>query len=102
MDASYFAGQAPIKVGYLMDIVVPESYPQGLRVDQRAPMDLVFKKGYEDKIIDRPVEVIYKEVDGMPRGTVKAVIDAYQELVDEGCLVVIGPSIVDNAVPTKL
>jgi hypothetical protein len=53
-------------------------------------------------VIDRPVEIVYREIDGMPRGTVKAVIDTYEELVDEGCLVVIGPSIVDNAVPTKL
>lgn len=31
-----------------------------------------------------------------------AVIDGYQELVDEGCLLVFGPSITDNAEPTKV
>ena len=31
----------------------------------------------------------------------KAVIDAYGELVDEGCLVVFGPNITDNCVPTR-
>ena len=32
----------------------------------------------------------------------KAVIDAYEELVDEGCLLVFGPSITDNVEPTKV
>ena len=31
----------------------------------------------------------------------KAVIDAFGELVDEGCLVVFGPHITDNCVPTR-
>ena len=37
----------------------------------------------------------------MPKGSVKAVIDAYGELVDEGCLAVFGPNITDNCVPTR-
>jgi ABC-type branched-subunit amino acid transport system substrate-binding protein len=32
---------------------------------------------------------------------VKAVIDAYGELVDEGCLAIFGPAITDNCVPTR-
>ena len=47
------------------------------------------------------MEIVYREVEGLPKGTVKAVIDAYGELVDEGCLVVFGPSITDNCVPTR-
>src|SRR4029453_13360946 len=34
-------------------------------------------------------------------GSVKAVIDAYAELVDAGCLAVFGPAITDNAVPMR-
>jgi branched-chain amino acid transport system substrate-binding protein len=102
MTSSYYEAKAPIKVGYLMDIVIPENWSEGLKLDGRAPMDLVFKRGYEQGVVDRPIEVVYREVEGMPKGTVKNVIDAYQELVEEGCLIVIGPSIVDNAVPTKL
>ena len=49
--------------------------------------------------MDRPVQMIYREVEGLPKGSVKAVIDAYGELVDEGCLVVFGPNITDNCVP---
>ena len=45
--------------------------------------------------------MIYREVEGLPKGSVKAVIDAFGELVDEGCLVVFGPNITDNCVPTR-
>ena len=45
--------------------------------------------------------MIYREVEGLPKGSVKAVIDAFGELVDEGCLVVFGPHITDNCVPTR-
>ena len=52
-------------------------------------------------MLDRPVEIVFREVEGLPKGSAKAVIDAYGELVDEGCLVVFGPAITDNAVPTR-
>ena len=42
-----------------------------------------------------------REVEGLPRGTVKAVIDAYGELADEGCLGVFGPMISESAVPLR-
>ncbi len=52
-------------------------------------------------MIDRPIEITYREVEGLPKGSVKAVIDAYGELVDEGCLAVFGPHISDNCIPTR-
>ena len=64
-------------------------------------LDLVFEDALEKGLLDRRVQVIYKEVEGLPKGTVKAVIDSYAELVDEGCLVVFGPNITDNVVPTR-
>ena len=51
--------------------------------------------------IDRPVELVYRTVQGLPRGSVKAVTDAFGELVDEGCLAVIGPNISGNAVAVR-
>lgn len=102
MTSSYYEAKAPIKVGYLMDIKLPDTWSEGLKTDAVAPAELAFKQGYANGLVDRPIELVIREVDGMPKGTVKAVIDAYEELVDEGCLAVIGPSIVDNAVPTKL
>jgi ABC-type branched-subunit amino acid transport system substrate-binding protein len=98
---SYESEAQPIKMGYIMDFRLPDSYPKERRLDVTRSLELVFKQGLEAKLIDRPVQIIYKEVEGLPKGSVKAVIDAYGELADEGCLVVFGPHISDNAVPTR-
>ena len=47
------------------------------------------------------MQIVFREVEGLPKGSVKAVIDAYGELVDEGCLAIFGPRITDNCVPVK-
>ena len=98
---SYESTAEPIKLGYLFDFVLPEGYPQEMRDDLTRPFELVFDEGLKQGIIDRPVEIVFREVEGLPKGTVKAVIDAYGELVDEGCLAVFGPAITDNCVPTR-
>jgi ABC-type branched-subunit amino acid transport system substrate-binding protein len=84
-----------------LDFALPEGYPQEQRDDFFQAFELVFSEGLKRGVIDRPVKLIYKEVDGLPKGTVKAVIDAYGELVEEGCLAVFGPTISDNAVPVR-
>lgn len=88
-------------MGYIMDFRLPEGFPELARADLTDPFDFVFSEGLEQGVIDRPIEIIYKEIEGLPKGSVKAVIDAYAELVDEGCLLVFGPSITDNAEPVK-
>src|ERR1700751_649701 len=98
---SYESTAEPIKVGYLMDFKLPDYFPQEMRDDFTAPFDLVFSEAVEQGIMDRPVQMIYREVEGLPKGSVQAVIDAYGELVDEGCLVVFGPNITDNCVPLR-
>ncbi|BBU23801.1 ABC transporter substrate-binding protein [Mycobacterium xenopi] len=98
---SYESTAEPIKIGYLMDFRLPEGFPKTYFEDLTQPFDLVFKQGVERGLIDRPIEIIYREVEGLPKGSVKAVIDAYGELCDEGCLAIFGPSITDNAVPTR-
>ena len=100
-DVSYESHAEPIKLGYLFDFKLPDSLPDEMRKDLTRPFELVFREGLEQGLIDRPVEIVYREVEGLPKGTIKAVIDAYGELVDEGCLVVFGPAITDNTVPTK-
>jgi hypothetical protein len=98
---SYESTAEPIKLGYLMDFRLPAFYPQEMRNDLTQAFELVFNEGLKQRIIDRRVEIVFREVEGLPKGTVKAVIDAYGALVDEGCLVIFGPSISDNAVPTR-
>jgi branched-chain amino acid transport system substrate-binding protein len=99
---AYESDAEPIKMGYIMDFLLPEGFPEVRRADLTDPFTIVFEDGLAEGVIDRPIEVIYKEVEGLPKGSVKAVIDAYGELVDEGCLLVFGPSITDNAEPTKV
>ena len=98
---SYESTAKPIKIGYLCDFRLPESYPREMRDDFRRPFELVFQEALDQGVIDRPIEIVYREVEGLPKGTAKAVIDAYGDLVDEGCLVVFGPHITDNCVPTR-
>ena len=98
---SYESTAEPIKLGYLFDFKLPDGYPEESRLDLIRPFELVFKEGLEQGMIDRPVEIVFREVEGLPKGSIKAVIDAYGELVDEGCLAVFGPSITDNCVPTR-
>ena len=98
---SYESTAEPIKVGYLMDFRLPESFPQNMKDDFSDTFELVFSEAHQAGLIDRPIEILYREVEGLPKGTVKAVIDAFGELVDEGCLAVFGPHITDNCVPTR-
>ncbi|MGP0030015.1 MAG: ABC transporter substrate-binding protein [Acidimicrobiales bacterium] len=98
---SYESTAEPIKIGYLFDFKLPDGYPQESRDDLVLPFELVFQQGLEQGLLDRPVEMVFREVEGLPKGSIKAVIDAYGELVDEGCLAVFGPAITDNCVPTR-
>ena len=98
---AYESAAEPIKLGYLFDFRLPDGYPPEMREDLTRPFELVFREGLEQGLIDRPVQIVFREVEGLPKGTVKAVIDAYGELVDEGCLAVFGPAITDNAVPAR-
>jgi ABC-type branched-subunit amino acid transport system substrate-binding protein len=101
MSSSYVSAAEPIKIGYLVDFKLPPGYPDAQRDDFTRPFQLVFDEGLEQKIIDRPLQIVTREVEGLPKGTVKAVIDGFADLVDQGCLLVLGPHITDNAVPTR-
>jgi branched-chain amino acid transport system substrate-binding protein len=92
---------APIRIGVLNDMVLPDDLPLDVRSDMVKPLELVFADGLAAGTIDRPVELVYREIDGLPRGTVKAVIDTYGELVDEGCLAVVGPNISENTIALR-
>ena len=84
----------PIKVGFLMDMIMPIEELAANMVD---PIELYFNDAYKNGILDRPVKLIYREVEGLPRGTVQNVIDLYEEFVREGCVAMIGPIVSENA-----
>jgi ABC-type branched-subunit amino acid transport system substrate-binding protein len=98
---SYESAVEPIKLGYLFDFKLPEGFPQEQRDDLVLPFRIVFDDGLAQGLLDRPVEIVFREVEGLPKGSVKKVIDGFGDLVDEGCLAVFGPAITDNAVPTR-
>jgi branched-chain amino acid transport system substrate-binding protein len=97
---SSMSNAEPIKLGFLIDYI-GESSSMDDHSNFLRPLELVFNAGYEAGMIDRPVEVVFRSAQGLPRGNVKAVIDAFGELVDEGCLAVIGPHISDNTVAVR-
>ena len=80
---SYESTAEPIKIGYLMDFLLGD-YPKEIYEDLTIPFDMVFQDAFDKGLIDRRVEIVYREVEGLPKGTVKNVIDAYEELVDGG------------------
>lgn len=90
----------PIKLGFLTDYISGSPAIDDRTIYTR-PMELVFGRGQQSGMIDRPVELVFRTVQGLPRGNVKAVIDAFAELVDEGCVAVIGPGISDNALALR-
>ena len=64
---SYVSTAEPIKIGYLMDFKLPPDYPQTMRDDLIKPFELVFAEGLRRKVIDRPIQILYREADGPRR-----------------------------------
>jgi branched-chain amino acid transport system substrate-binding protein len=79
--------RSPFRVGQLQD------WGMGVQViqDQFDATAMAFEEAYAIGILDRPVEVITRAVEGLPYHSFRRARVAYQELVDEGCLVVLGP-----------
>jgi branched-chain amino acid transport system substrate-binding protein len=61
----------------------------------------VLRNAAEQGPIDLPIEIIYRKVEVLPKGSDRAVIDALGELVDEVCLAIFGPSIAEYWIPTS-
>lgn len=90
-----YGSVAPLKVGLLND------YPtrSGTDDDTLDTLRLVFDEAVAAGVVDRPIDVVERHVIGLPNGTYQAVERGYDELVAEGCLVIFGPYVSDNAVP---
>ena len=90
-----YGSVAPLKVGLLND------YPTKGGTDNDTARRAAdgFRRSRRRGHIDRPVELVQRDVIGLPNGTYKAVERAFDELVAEGSWSSSGPYVSDNAVP---
>ena len=83
--------RTPHRIGLLQDWALwapVDVWYKGLR--------MAFDEAFENGVVDRPIEIVLREVEGPPEGPVSAVEDAYRELVHkEQVLAVVGPFITD-------
>jgi ABC-type branched-subunit amino acid transport system substrate-binding protein len=93
----------PIKVGYLIDYMseTKEGGKTGFNPDYVDALKLVAEEFLAAGKLDRPVEIVVRHVNGLPRGSFKNVRDAFYELVEEDCLVIFGPCVSENGIPLR-
>ncbi len=58
---------------------------------------MAFDEGIERGVLDRRYELLFEEESGLPQGTARAGIEAFERLVEAGCIAVIGASYTDSA-----
>ena len=83
----------PVKIGILVDMDIGQ-----LLADWIDATILAIEDAMNEGVYDRPVEIITVDARGLPRENYLKVRKGYQKLVDEGCVVVLGPMISDNSV----
>ena len=82
----------PVKIGLLIDI------DNGQLVSDWVDASiLAFEDALNEGIYDRPIRIVVADARGLPRENFKKVRDGYEWLCDQGCVVVLGPEISDNA-----
>lgn len=89
-------GAPAVKVGICLDFPI-EDVKQAFLDATR----LAFDEATASGILDRPVRLLIKDVEGLPRGDAYDVVTAWQELADAGCVSIIGPMISDNSLAVK-
>ncbi len=83
----------PVKIGILVDMDLGQ-----LLADWIDPTILAIEDAMNEGVYDRPVEIITVDARGLPRENYLKVRKGYQWLVEQGCVVVLGPLISDNSV----
>ncbi|MBL7497855.1 ABC transporter substrate-binding protein [Frankia sp. CNm7] len=82
----------PVKIGILVDMDLGQ-----LLSDWVDSTILAVEDALNEGVYDRPVEIITADARGLPRENYLKVRRGYQKLVDDGCVVVLGPMISDNS-----
>jgi ABC-type branched-subunit amino acid transport system substrate-binding protein len=89
-------GAPSVKVGICLDFPIEDVKQPFLDATR-----LAFDEATASGTIDRPVRLIIKDVEGLPRGDAHDVVLAWQDLADAGCVGIIGPLISDNSLAVK-
>lgn len=83
----------PVKIGVLIDMDLNQ-----LLADWLDPTILAIEDALNEGIYGRgPVQLVIADARGLPRENYRKVIDGYRWLVEQGCVVVLGPLISDNS-----
>jgi len=86
---------SPARVGVLIDWLDADgNYDEHIL----PVLEMVAEDYVARGIVERPVEFVVRAVQGLPKGTFRAVRDAYRELVEEDCVVVFGPQVSENGI----
>src|SRR3954470_9729045 len=82
----------PVKIGILIDMDLNQ-----LLADWIDPTILAIEDAMNEGVWARsPVQLVIADARGLPRENYRKVIDGYRWLVEQGCVVVLGPMISDN------
>ncbi len=93
---------APTRVGFLIDLkpLFSGKSEKILKLTLDS-FQLAFDEALEDGVIDRPVEIIVEETDGLPTGSVHAVVNGWKSLVAKGAVAIIGPQASENMIALR-
>jgi branched-chain amino acid transport system substrate-binding protein len=82
----------PVRIGFLIDMDLGQ-----LLADCIDPFILAIEDAMNEGVYDRPIEIFTVDARGLPRESYTKLLAGYRRLVDEGCVIVIGPFIADNS-----
>ncbi|TPG36632.1 ABC transporter substrate-binding protein [Mycolicibacterium hodleri] len=86
------------KIGVLIDFVISDSANKVMY----DAMNLAFDEALEKGLLDRPIELVVREAEGIARGgSAHDVVRAWQELKDEGVIGIYGPWASENAIALR-
>jgi ABC-type branched-subunit amino acid transport system substrate-binding protein len=86
---------SPARVGVLIDWIDEHG---GYDENILPVLEMVAEDYVARGVVERPVEFVVRAVQGLPKGTFRAVRDAYHELVEEDCVIVYGPQVSENGI----
>jgi branched-chain amino acid transport system substrate-binding protein len=83
----------PVKIGVLVDMDIGQ-----LLADWIDPTILAIEDALNEGVYGRgPIELVIADSRGLPRENYRKVLAGYRWLVEQGCVVVLGPMISDNS-----